>query len=98
MNYVGHQSRKLAISIYKLEVFRKAKTTMHVKDIAMKPAIANTFSTLQKAQNIVEDFPRVKKLKKRHLMEQRTPDTTTAQVTFLSISWSWILTCFMYNK
>ena len=59
-------------------------TTKDVKDIAMKTAIANIFFTLQSRTNIAEDFPRVKKLRKRHLTEQRTPDTTTASVTFSS--------------
>ena len=85
MNHVGRQSTKLVSQKKKLDI-SKALTTMDVKDIVMKKLIANIFSTVQ-TQNDVEDFPRVKELKIREPMEQRTPDTTNAPVTLSSISY-----------
>ena len=59
---------------------------MNVKDIAMKTAIANIFSTVQSRKNIAENFLRVKKLRKRDITEERTQNTTTAQVTLSFVS------------
>ena len=92
MKHVGRQSRKLAIPNFKLDIMRKALTTMNVKDTAMKKAIANLFFTVQALKLlandlIAEDSPLVRKRKTRKIMEQRTPDTTAAPVLFLSISY-----------
>lgn len=62
---------------------------MNVKDIAMKIAIANTFSTVQALKLLANDLIAknsllVRKLKTRKIMEQRTPDTTAAPVLFVN--------------
>ena len=70
----------------------QALSTMDVKDIATKTAIASIFSTphswkIKPNDPFADDFPLVRKLKILEIMEQRTPDTTTAPVTLLSISY-----------
>ena len=56
IQHVGRQSKELAIVNLKLEVMVQALTTMNVKTIAMKTAIANISSTAQVLKVMANKF------------------------------------------